>query len=139
MSEQQENTEIQKAGLSAWIEKYGYSVGSIMGELLKYTMLVVVIALATIFIYRGYFEKRIVTVDLQRIVAAEISNQGSAKLTDGERAVYADRFNRALEAEFDSLQDGRTVVMVAPAVIRGGRDVTAEVQAKIKARMAESK
>ena len=50
------------------------------------------------------------------------------------------RFNRALSDSLTAYQrDHRAVIIVAPAVVGGAEDITAEIQQSVAARMAEGK
>lgn len=101
---------------------------------------VVLIAGVTIATYKAFFEPRVVTVDLQKIISAEIESAQKRGMSDEDRAASADRFGRALETALDEAADGgRNLVLVSPAVVRGGEDNTDVVHAQVRALMGQSR
>lgn len=78
----------------------------------------------------------IVTVDLQLVVADEIGSNSKIVASDSDRQLRAQRFSRALEKALNKIGgNGQRVVMVAPAVLRGGVDATGTLRSSIEAEM----
>lgn len=104
------------------------------GQLLKLCF----VAAFTIGVYKVFFEPRVVAVDLNKVITEEIQRGAERGQTDSERALAADRFGQALEAALtDASNGGRNLVLVAPAVVRGAEDHTAEVQAAVRASLEQ--
>lgn len=138
MDNQTDVTE-KKGGFAAWREEVGPSVGISAHYLVTRTLFAAIIGSLTILVYQTYFAPRVITVDVRKLVAEEISQADKRGDSEARRVVLADRFNAALEAELDGLNNGRNVVLVTAAVVRGGEDRTAEVQARIRAAMEARK
>ncbi|HGX3700911.1 TPA: TrbI F-type domain-containing protein, partial [Escherichia coli] len=68
-------------------------------------------------------------------------SQAAAQALDEARIkALTARFNRALSDSLTAYQrDHRAVIIVAPAVVGGAEDITAEIQQSVAARMAEGK
>lgn len=108
----------------------------LMGQGLRVLLLVAV----TIITYKVFFEPRVVTVDLNKIVTAEIASAQARGQSEDQRAANAERFGQALEAALTSASEGgRNIVMVSPAVVRGGEDRTAAISEKIQSMMGLKK
>lgn len=110
------------------------AVGNVGGQVLKLCL----VAAFTIGVYKLFFEPRVVTVDLNKVIASEIQSGAQRGQTDAERALNADRFGQALEAALDEASErGRNLVLVAPAVMRGANDRTEAVQAAVRSAMEQ--
>lgn len=79
----------------------------------------------------------LVSVRVDELLAAQVQNL-SAQLDDPEqRALAAERFARALDAELDrAAQDYDAVVFAGGAVIRGAPDLTDTLRTRLDARLA---
>lgn len=132
-----ENPEIvvEKSKVAQWWENNSTSVGNTVGFLITRAVFAGIIMGLTILTYQQFFAQRIITVDVRKLVADEIAQADKRGDTDQKRAVLADRFNTALEAELNTLNNGRNIVLVTPAVVRGGEDQTSVMQGRIRARM----
>lgn len=79
-----------------------------------------------------------VSVDLTGTVNSFVSQAAGQQLDEAQMLGLTARFNAALSASLtDWQQANRAVILVAPAVVSGARDITAEIQAAVARRMAE--
>lgn len=133
--ESQENLMAAPNTKATWWTVNSNSVSTSLYWLITRGVFIGIIIGLTLLVNQHFFAPRIVTVDVRSIITDEIAQAGKRGATDAERAVLADHFNAALDAELNALADRRTVVLVTPAVLRGGTDYTKEVQAHIRAHM----
>lgn len=78
-----------------------------------------------------------VSVRVEELITAQVKGL-SAQLDDpAQRAVAAERFARALDAELDNVaKDYGAVVFASGAVMRGATDLTVTVRSRLEARLA---
>lgn len=131
----QPDTIEQKRSLADWWEAVGSRFGISLHYLITRMLFAAIIGSLTILVYQHYFAQRIITVDVRKLIAEEIAQAEKRGDSDEKRAVLADRFNSALETELDALNNGRNVVLVTAAVVRGGEDHTQAMQGRIRAAM----
>jgi hypothetical protein len=98
-------------------------------ELLKQILLIALVS-ATVFIIgliieKTFFEKEIIAVDLRLVMSKELEKTANQMLTQEQRDSRAKAFNKALEASLDHVSNnGRKIILVAPAVVNGVTDYT---------------
>lgn len=79
-----------------------------------------------------------VSVDLTGTVNSFVNQAAGQQLDEAQMQALTARFHTVLRASLtDWQQANRAVVLVAPAVVGGTRDITAEIQADVARRMAE--
>ncbi|EBV4595327.1 type-F conjugative transfer system protein TrbI [Salmonella enterica] len=79
-----------------------------------------------------------VSVDLTGTVNSFVNQAAGQQLDEAQMRALTARFHTVLRASLtDWQQANRAVVLVAPAVVVGTRDITAEIQAEVARRMAE--
>ncbi|EBR9087164.1 TPA: type-F conjugative transfer system protein TrbI [Salmonella enterica] len=79
-----------------------------------------------------------VSVDLTGTVNNFVSQAAEQRLDEAQMQALSTRFHSVLSASLtDWQQKHRTVILVAPAVVSGTRDITPEIQAEVARRMAE--
>lgn len=79
-----------------------------------------------------------VSVDLTGTVNSFVNQAAGQQLDEKQMQVLTARFHTVLRASLtDWQQANRAVVLVAPAVVGGTRDITSEIQAEVARRMAE--
>lgn len=79
-----------------------------------------------------------VSVDLTGTVNSFVNQAAGQHLDEAQMQALTARFHTVLRASLtDWQQANRAVVLVAPAVVVGTRDITAEIQAEVARRMAE--
>ncbi|EBN9933201.1 type-F conjugative transfer system protein TrbI [Salmonella enterica] len=79
-----------------------------------------------------------VSVDLTGTVNSFVNQAAGQQLDEAQMRALSARFHTVLRASLtDWQQANRAVVLVAPAVVVGTRDITAEIQAEVARRMAE--
>lgn len=82
----------------------------------------------------GKQTQSVVTVDLQKLIAAEIEKNAKAGMTPEAQQQRAQQFSQALEKALTlAAEGGKKVVLTAPAVVRGAVDITEQVKAAIEA------
>lgn len=81
-----------------------------------------------------------VSFDMAGTVNSFMSQAAAQALDEAQIKALTARFNRALSDSLTAYQrDHRAVIIVAPAVVGGAEDITAEIQQSVAARMAEGK
>ncbi|WP_339056746.1 type-F conjugative transfer system protein TrbI [Candidatus Regiella endosymbiont of Tuberolachnus salignus] len=78
----------------------------------------------------------IVTFDMKETVDSFMDQSAKTRLSPAQTEQLVDRFNRALDsslAEYRKTQ--RAIILVAPSVVSGARDITAAIQQDIARRM----
>ncbi|ELU8076041.1 type-F conjugative transfer system protein TrbI [Salmonella enterica] len=79
-----------------------------------------------------------VSVDLTGTVNSFVNQAAGQQLDEAQVQALTARFHTVLRASLtDWQQTNRAVVLVAPAVVGGARDITAEIQAEVARQMAE--
>lgn len=79
-----------------------------------------------------------VSVDLTGTVNSFVNQAAGQQLGEAQMQDLTARFHMVLRASLtDWQQTNRAVVLVAPAVVGGARDITAEIQAEVARQMAE--
>lgn len=79
-----------------------------------------------------------VSVDLTGTVNSFVNQAAGQQLDEAQMQALTARFHTVLRASLtDWQQANRAVVLVAPAVVGGTRDITSEIQAEVARRMAE--
>lgn len=79
-----------------------------------------------------------VSVDLTGTVNSFVNQAAGQQLDEAQMQALTARFHTVLRASLtDWQQANRAVVLVAPAVVGGTRDITTEIQADVARRMAE--
>lgn len=79
-----------------------------------------------------------VSVDLTGTVNSFVNQAAGQQLNEKQMQALTARFHTVLRASLtDWQQANRAVVLVAPAVVGGTRDITSEIQAEVARRMAE--
>lgn len=79
-----------------------------------------------------------VSVDLTGTVNSFVNQAAGQQLDEAQMQALTARFHTVLRASLtDWQQANRAVVLVAPAVVGGARDITTEIQAEVARRMAE--
>ncbi|EBQ9092855.1 type-F conjugative transfer system protein TrbI [Salmonella enterica subsp. enterica serovar Richmond] len=79
-----------------------------------------------------------VSVDLTGTVNSFVNQAAGQQLDEAQMQALTARFHTALRASLtDWQQANRAVVLVAPAVVAGARDITTEIQTEVARRMAE--
>lgn len=74
-----------------------------------------------------------VSVDIQKIIVDEITQTSKMTLDAAAGQARGARFSGALEQALDEIsEDGKRLVLVGPASLRGADDVTPAVMAKVK-------
>ncbi|WP_370608213.1 type-F conjugative transfer system protein TrbI [Citrobacter meridianamericanus] len=85
-----------------------------------------------------WLQPEMVSVDLTGTVNSFVNQAAGQQLDEKQMQVLTARFHTVLRASLtDWQQANRAVVLVAPAVVGGTRDITAEIQAEVARRMAE--
>jgi type-F conjugative transfer system protein TrbI len=141
MQKQEPKSPVAQSSLVAWLNDvrqfYTESmVGIAIGGLTKLALVV----FTTIVIYKSFFAPRIVSVDVAGILDQQVRQAITHPMSEQERNQNAALFSKALEAALDRLAtDGRSIVLVRPAVVRGSIDMTADVQGYINSLMMSSK
>ena len=91
----------------------------------------------TLFLIQG-LQPETVSVDLTGTVNSFVNQAAGQQLDEAQMQALTSRFHTVLRASLtDWQQTNRAVVLVAPAVVGGARDITAEIQAEVARRMAE--
>ncbi|EGF4767724.1 type-F conjugative transfer system protein TrbI [Escherichia coli] len=81
-----------------------------------------------------------VSFDMAGTVNSFMSQAAAQALDEAQVKALTARFNRALSDSLTAYQrDHRAVIIVAPAVVGGAEDITADIQQSVAARMAEGK
>lgn len=94
-------------------------------------------AAITLFLIQG-LQPETVSVDLTGTVNSFVNQAAGQQLDEAQMQALTSRFHTVLRASLtDWQQTNRAVVLVAPAVVGGARDITAEIQAEVARRMAE--
>lgn len=111
-----------------------------MNDMLKTVLIAVissaVVSIGAVVVKETYFTQKqeVVTVDLQKVITEEIQGNLKGAVSDEQREQRARLFANSLESALTQVSaEGKHIVMVAPAVIRGGVDVTDQVKAAIEA------
>lgn len=79
-----------------------------------------------------------VSVDLTGTVNSFVNQAAGQQLDEAQMQALTARFHTVLRTSLtDWQQANRAVVLVAPAVVGGTRDITTEIQAEVARRMAE--
>lgn len=79
-----------------------------------------------------------VSVDLTGTVNSFVNQAAGQQLDEAQMRALTARFHTVLRTSLtDWQQANRAVVLVAPAVVGGTRDITTEIQAEVARRMAE--
>lgn len=79
-----------------------------------------------------------VSVDLTGTVNSFVNQAAGQQLNEKQMQALTARFHTVLRTSLtDWQQANRAVVLVAPAVVGGTRDITSEIQAEVARRMAE--
>ncbi|HFZ6126632.1 TPA: type-F conjugative transfer system protein TrbI [Escherichia coli] len=85
-------------------------------------------------------QPKTVSFDMAGTVNSFMSQAAAQALDEAQIKALTARFNRALSDSLTAYQrDHRAVIIVAPAVVGGAEDITAEIQQSVAARMAEGK
>lgn len=85
-------------------------------------------------------QPKTVSFDMAGTVNSFMSQAAAQALDEARIKALTARFNRALSDSLTAYQrDHRAVIIVAPAVVGGAEDITAEIQQSVAARMAEGK
>ena len=85
-------------------------------------------------------QPKTVCFDMAGTVNSFMSQAAAQALDEARIKALTARFNRALSDSLTAYQrDHRAVIIVAPAVVGGAEDITAEIQQSVAARMAEGK
>lgn len=85
-------------------------------------------------------QPKTVSFDMAGTVNSFMSQAAAQSLDEARIKVLTARFNRALSDSLTAYQrDHRAVIIVAPAVVGGAEDITADIQQSVAARMAEGK
>ncbi|MBN6377492.1 type-F conjugative transfer system protein TrbI [Escherichia coli] len=85
-------------------------------------------------------QPKTVSFDMAGTVNSFMSQAAAQALDEAQVKALTARFNRALSDSLTAYQrDHRAVIIVAPAVVGGAEDITAEIQQSVAARMAEGK
>lgn len=111
-----------------------------MNDMLKTALIAVissaVISIGAVVVKEVYFttKQQVVTVDLQKVIAEEIQANMKPGVDEKTRDERAKHFGTALESALTkAAANGEKIVMVAPAVVRGAEDITADIKASIEA------
>ena len=81
-----------------------------------------------------------VSFDMAGTLNSFMSQAAAQALDEARIKALTARFNRALSDSLTAYQrDHRAVIIVAPAVVGGAEDITADIQQSVAARMAEGK
>ena len=79
------------------------------------------------------------TVDLQQILAEHIESVGLRQLDKDTAAKEAAAYGAAVQASLDELErEQHTLLLPAPAVLRGAPDLTDALRQRIDARLAQT-
>ncbi|MEC9497482.1 type-F conjugative transfer system protein TrbI [Escherichia whittamii] len=85
-------------------------------------------------------QPKTVSFDMAGTVNSFMSQAAAQALDEARIKALTARFNCALSDSLTAYQrDHRAVIIVAPAVVGGAEDITAEIQQSVAARMAEGK
>ncbi len=113
-------------------------------DLLKQIVLIVVFSALVFFIGRlvekTFFEKEIIAVDLKMVMTKELEKTATQVFTPEERNTRAKLFNEALETALDNVSNnGKKIILVAPAVINGVTDYTDQIIKEVDAKLETEK
>lgn len=85
-------------------------------------------------------QPKTVSFDMAGTVNSFMSQAAAQALDEAQIKALTARFNRALSDSLTAYQrDHRAVIIVAPAVVGGAEDITADIQQSVASRMAEGK
>ena len=94
-------------------------------EAIKKVALSATVFIIGLIIEKTFFEKEIIAVDLRLVMSKELEKTANQMLTQEQRDSRAKAFNKALEASLDHVSNnGRKIILVAPAVVNGVTDYT---------------
>lgn len=80
----------------------------------------------------------VVVFDMKQTVDTFFDGAMKQKLTEEQSKALSDRFTRSLDASLKSYQQSRNaLILVAPAVVQGAKDVTLEIQRDVAKRMRQ--
>lgn len=80
----------------------------------------------------------VVVFDMKQTVDTFFDSAMKQKLTEEQSKALSDRFTRSLDESLKSYQQSRNaLILVAPAVVSGAKDVTREIQHDVAKRMKQ--
>lgn len=101
---------------------------------------IIVLNAAVSLLLTEWRQPKTVSFDMAGTVNSFMSQAAAQALDEARIKVLTARFNRALSDSLTAYQrDHRAVIIVAPAVVGGAEDITADIQQSVAARMAEGK
>ncbi|EFA9401951.1 type-F conjugative transfer system protein TrbI (plasmid) [Escherichia coli] len=101
---------------------------------------IIVLNAAVSLLLTEWRQPKTVSFDMAGTVNSFMSQAAAQALDEAQVKALTARFNRALSDSLTAYQrDHRAVIIVAPAVVGGAEDITAEIQQSVAARMAEGK